>query len=146
MWLWLTKSPRQFGDCYWDWGQVLVEKLLRSTQVARIFLLIRWEIIKIGRVWKSWKWLFAIQLVWNNLSYHEPMLTFLFVIYDLHRQKRGVPCSDRLEQVGQWISYKGSQQKLLCQWKSTSHNNLRLMSSRNEDAYCWLSDEHYGCC
>ena len=23
------------------------------------------------------------------------------VIYDLHRQKRGVPCSDRLEQVGQ---------------------------------------------
>ena len=68
------------------------------------------------------------------------------VIYDLHRQKRGVPCSDRLEQVERGISYKGSQQKLLCRWKSTSQNNLTFVSSRNEVAYCWLSNEHYCSC
>ena len=62
------------------------------------------------------------------------MLTYLILICNLPRQKRGVPCSDRLEQVDRWISYRESQQKLLCRWKSTPQNNLTLVSSRNEVA------------
>ena len=83
--------------------------------------------------------LLAIQSFQINFSYRAPMLTYLILIYNLHRQKRGVPCSDRLEQVRRRISYKGSQQKLLCRWKSTPQNivlrlNLTLVSSRNEVA------------